>query len=68
MGVYYKFPSRQKRCQVLCVEENKVYPSLSDAAMRHGTSSGAISAVCKGKQRTAGGLHWEYYTDEEEQE
>ena len=67
MGVYYTFPSRQKRCQVLCVEENKVYPSLSDAAMRHGTSSGAISAVCKGKQRTAGGYHWRY-ADEEEQE
>ena len=46
---------------VVCVETGMVYLTYAEAARSIGLSSGdGISAVCKGKQNTAGGFHWKF--------
>ena len=50
---------------VLCVELNKVYPSMTDAAAEFGLSKCAISAVIKGRNKTAAGYHWQLYNNSE---
>lgn len=48
---------------VLCVELNRVFPSMSDAARELGLPvkvSSYISACCRGDQKTACGYHWQY--------
>lgn len=46
--------------QVRCVEKNKIYPSASSAAKENGLNQGNISNCCIGRNKTAGGYHWEY--------
>lgn len=50
---------------VICVETGKVYDSIMDAERDTGIANGSISAVCKNKPRykTAGGYHWRYYEE-----
>lgn len=43
---------------VLCVELNKVYPSMTDAAKAFNLDKCTISAVIKGRNKTAAGYHW----------
>ena len=43
---------------VLCVELNKVFPSMKDAGDYFGLSKCTISAVIKGRNKTAAGYHW----------
>lgn len=45
---------------VLCVDTGAVYESVRDAARAHEIGEDAISQCCRGVQKTAGGLHWEY--------
>ena len=46
---------------VVCVETGKVYENAKQAADDIGLSySETIYKCCKGKQKTAGGYHWEY--------
>lgn len=45
---------------VRCIETGVVYESFSEAAKKSGCRSSNISLCCKGKQKTAGGYHWEY--------
>ena len=49
--------------KIICLETSKVYPSLNEAKRKLGVEVGSISACCRGKQNTAGGYHWKYYTD-----
>ena len=51
---------------VRCVETNRLYRSIRDAARAYGIGEDAISQCCRGVQKTAGGLHWEYYADRPE--
>lgn len=44
---------------VKCVELDKIFPSMSDAAKYFGLSKCSISAVIKGRNKTAAGYHWE---------
>lgn len=46
--------------RVRCVETNKVYQTLVEAGEDIGISYTCISAQLHGKQKTAGGFHWEY--------
>lgn len=46
--------------QVLCVETNKIYPSVNEVERQLGFSNGNIVNVCKGKFKTAYGFHWKY--------
>lgn len=45
---------------VLCVELDKVFPSVMDAERETGIPNTNIVNVCKGKRKTAGGYHWQY--------
>lgn len=45
---------------VRCVELNKIYTTVKEAAKCSGTSRQNISHVLNGRQETAGGYHWEY--------
>ena len=51
-------PTHFKR--VRCVETGKIYNSQSEAAQEYGITSAAISLVCKGKNKTAKKMHWEF--------
>lgn len=47
--------------QVLCIELNKVFPSLIDAGTFIGHVDGSnVSKCCRGVAQTAGGYHWKY--------
>ena len=46
--------------QVLCVETGKIYPSAMQVKRELGFAGGNISAVCRGKGKTAYGFHWKY--------
>ena len=44
--------------KVECIETNKIYSSLAEAATK--TNTRHISEVCNGRRKTAGGYHWRY--------
>lgn len=49
--------------KVMCVETGKVFNSITDASIFIGRDGSAISACCRGKQKTCGGYHWEYVNE-----
>lgn len=51
--------SKQK--SVLCLENGKVYSSMTKAAEDLHCSGGMISAVCRGKRRRHANMHFEYH-------
>ena len=53
-------PNPKKWKAVLCIETNIVYKSIVCASRETGTLPEKISMVCNGKQKTAGGYHWEF--------
>ena len=59
-------PKCAKKCRskktrkVLCVDTGEVFDSALIASQAKNASASCISYCCKGKQRTAGGYHWEY--------
>lgn len=55
--------SNHKCC--IQIETGMFYCTITDASNEVGVSPGKISRVCSGKQKTAGGYHWRYATDEE---
>lgn len=48
------------RKPVKCVETGQVFPSALSVQQQTGIAQGTVSAVCKGKGKTAGGYHWQY--------
>lgn len=48
-----------KRTAVKCVEKDKVYKSISEAAKDVGGNRANIYECIKGKRKTANGYHWE---------
>lgn len=55
-----KKPAKYGSRQIVCVETGKVYHSLQDASIALGINRRGISNVLRGKNKTAGGFHWEY--------
>lgn len=49
--------------RVMCVETQEVFESVTKAGAWCDAPTTNISAVCKGKRRTAKGYHWEYVED-----
>ena len=50
-----------KTCKkVLCVETGEIYESVKDASIAVNVDGSTISKCCRGKQKTAGGFHWQY--------
>ena len=46
-------------CEVICLETNKIYKSYKEASRDTGADASSISRCCNGKQKTAGGKHWQ---------
>ena len=51
--------------RVLCIEIQKVFPSSREVERLLKINHNCINAACNGKQKTAGGFHWKYITEEE---
>lgn len=49
--------------RVMCLETQEVFESVTKAGEWCDAPVTNISAVCKGKRRTAKGYHWEYVED-----
>lgn len=46
--------------KVKCIETETVYDTINNASRKLNINATCIINVCKGKQITAGGFHWEY--------
>ena len=53
--------SRKKSKMVKCIDNDMLFDSVNAASEYAQVSASKISACCRGKQKTAGGYHWEYY-------
>lgn len=51
---------KQKGKAVYCVELDKTFPSLIQAARELSVYGEGIGECCRGKQKTAYGYHWQY--------
>lgn len=51
-----------KKIPVICLETNQVYPSASEAYRQTNIYAGSIIKCCNGKQHTAGGYHWQHFS------
>lgn len=49
--------------QVQCIETGIIYPSIMEAQRQTGIFNTSIKQVCKKRQKTAGGYHWKYYIE-----
>lgn len=49
-----------KATAILCKNTGEVFTTIAAAAAAHGVGRTQISACCRGLQKTAGGLRWEY--------
>lgn len=58
-----KSPNHKKR--IKCIETNEVYESASEAMRQTGIKT--IDTCARGKCKTAGGYHWEYVEEENEE-
>ena len=52
------------RSKVVCIETSKVYKSINEAQEETKIKYQAISRVCRGERKTAGGYHWRYCNEE----
>lgn len=60
-----KMTEARKR-KVQCVETGLIFESASEAARQvPKTTQSKICMVCRGQRKTCGGLHWQYYEEEE---
>ena len=60
------YGTRTQRTQksVYCVELDKTFNGIREAAKELNLHSTNITKVCKGKQKTTGGYHWRYVENE----
>lgn len=56
-----------KNKSVLCVETNTTYRSMMEAQRATGINNSLICNCCKGKKKTAGGYHWRYANEVEQE-
>ena len=49
---------------VLCIETDIIYYGINEATRQTKININSIVACCKGRRKTAGGYHWEYYIKE----
>ena len=53
--------TQTRKCKpVICVEKEVCYQSLMEASRETNIDASTIVRCCKGKQKTAGGYHWQY--------
>jgi hypothetical protein len=49
--------------KIICVDTNEIFDSAMQAQQKYNVQVTNISAVCKGKRKTACGYRWMYYED-----
>ncbi len=49
------------RRKVINLDTGEIFQSVNAAATRYNIPATHISRVCRGKRKTTGGFHWEYY-------
>ena len=54
--------------KIKCVETGEIYKTIKEASENIGISSNGIVSALKGKIKTAGGYHWKYVEEENEEE
>lgn len=65
----HKIGIKRRDLPIRCVENRKIFNSIKEAAEFAGLQSGkCIRKCCKGESKTAGGYHWEYVEEENEEE
>lgn len=52
---------RKRSKKIVCVETGKIYESISECSEELGINAPSISGVLKGRLKTAGKLHFEYF-------
>lgn len=52
--------AQSRRVPVVCVDTGVRYTSATDAGRQLNIANSKITAVCRGRRKTAGGLRWEY--------
>ena len=57
--------SKKNSKKVVCIETCVIYESMLTAEKETGIDHTCISDCCRGKTKTAGGYHWDYYIKEE---
>lgn len=57
--------NKPKTKQVYCVDLDKVFSSIQQAADLFGIEASNISKCCKGMRHTAGKMHWKYINKED---
>lgn len=57
-GKTYADAPQAKR--VICLDTQKSFSSIKEAAETYGICASSITACCKGKRNVAGGYHWKY--------
>lgn len=62
--VIHQPPRKAVMRQVICLDTDEVFPSLSVASRAYGVSTTAICNCVKGKTNTASGMHWKYADEE----
>ena len=55
-----KLVSESKYRPIKCLETGEVFISLQNAEIKTGINRACISNCCRGKQKTAGKLHWKF--------
>lgn len=63
-GSHNERVSNSNKQPVRCIELDKVFESKTQASNETNISIASISRVCSGKQKTAGGYHWEVIKDD----
>ena len=58
-------PNKPKTKPVYCVELDKVFPTIQEAADLFRIEASNISKCCKGMRYTAGKMHWQYVNRED---
>lgn len=63
-----KIGIKRRDLPIRCVENGKIFNSIKEATEFAGLQGGeCIRRCCKGKSKTAGGYHWEYVDEENEE-
>lgn len=59
----YSGENNARSIKVVCVETGETYVCIADVFREKNIDSSSITAVCKGRRKTAGGYHWRYVNE-----
>ena len=48
------------RKSVICLDDNKIFPTVTEASIYYGVRQSSVTLCCQGKCKTTGGLHFRF--------